>query len=325
MTPSAEDFPQKTAHIAVLGVGAVGQLICHQLTAKAAKVLLLTRDISGLQTLTCQPLMDVNATSCMPESVVHQYPSLVTANLTAEHLAHIRLLIVTTKAYQVVALLTPLLAKLRTDCHILLLHNGMGPHLALSSLLAQYPAMGLSLGTTSQGAMRLAQWQVKHTGTGLTQLGHGFGAAINDNYRALLLDAIPDSHWQDDIITHLWQKLAINCAINPLTAIHQCQNGALAAPQHQDTISRLLLELIPVAKAQGVKLELANLLEKVNQVIHLTAQNYSSMYQDIAHHRPTEIDQINGYVIQSASYYGLPVPAHETLVSNIKSLEAHQA
>ncbi|ABE54058.1 2-dehydropantoate 2-reductase [Shewanella denitrificans OS217] len=322
MTPSAEDVLQNTANIAVLGVGAVGQLICHQLTAKAAKVLLLTRDVSGPQTLTCQPLMDASATSCVPDSVTHQYPSLITTNLTAEHLAHIRLLIVTTKAYQVVALLTPLLAKLRADCHILLLHNGMGPHLALSVLLAQHPAMGLSLGTTSQGAMRLSQWQIKHTGTGLTQLGHGFGAVINDNYRALLLDAIPDSHWQDDIITSLWQKLAINCAINPLTAIHQCQNGALAAPQHQDTISQLLLELIPVAKAQGVKLELDNLLEKVNQVIHLTAQNYSSMYQDITHHRPTEIAQINGYVSQCAQEYGLKTPLHHAILASIKSLEA---
>jgi 2-dehydropantoate 2-reductase len=325
MSPSAEDLPQHTADIAILGVGAVGQLICHQLTAKAANILLLTRSAHGPLSLICQPFMDLDLSPNVPKTVTHQYPSLITANLTPEQLVQVRLLIVTTKAYQVLDLLTPLLPKLSADCHILLLHNGMGPHLALLPLLSQYPAMGLSLGTTSQGVIRQSQWQIKHTGTGLTHLGHGFGKPMADNYQQLLLKAIPSSHWQDDIISSLWQKLAINCAINPLTAIHQCQNGALSAPQHQDAIRLLLLELIPVAKAQGVKLELASLLEKVNQVIQLTAQNYSSMWQDIAHHRPTEIDQINGYVIQSARHYGLTVPAHEAIVSDIKSLEARKS
>jgi 2-dehydropantoate 2-reductase len=321
MIASVEDSPQETTHIALLGAGAVGQLICHQLAAKSAKVLLLTRSDSGPQTLTCQPFAD-DATDSVSNRVSHQFQGMITANLTAEDLAHIRCLIVTTKAYQVVEILTPLLPKLRADCHILLLHNGMGPHLTIRTLLAQYPAMGLSLGTTSQGVIRLSQWQIKHTGTGLTHLGHGFGQPMLASYRQLLLDAIPDSHWQTDIISSLWQKLAINCAINPLTAIHKCKNGALAAPQHQNTIHNLLLELIPVAQAQGVKLEVANLLEKTNQVIHFTANNYSSMYQDIAHSRPTEIDEINGYISQCGKEYGLQTPLHQAIVASIKSLES---
>ncbi|MBB1268562.1 2-dehydropantoate 2-reductase [Shewanella sp. SR44-3] len=308
-------------HIALLGVGAVGQLICHQLSSVGSEILLLTRSKSGLQTLTYHPISNADTNVSAYTTISHQYHCQAIEAVTVEQLANIRLLIVTTKAYQVVELIKPLLAILRADCHLVLLHNGMGPHLALSAMLAQYPNIGLSLATTSQGALRLSQWQVKHTGAGLTHLGHSFGKPMADNYRQLLLKAIPNSHWQDDIISSLWQKLAINCAINPLTAIHQCQNGALAAPQHQDTIRALLLELIPVAKAQGVELEFASLLEKVNQVISLTAQNYSSMYQDIAHHRPSEITQINGYVSQSAQQHGLQTPHHQAMLNAIKSLE----
>jgi 2-dehydropantoate 2-reductase len=33
--------------------------------------------------------------------------------------------------------------------------------------------------------------------------------------------------WSTDILTRLWRKLALNCAINPLTVLHDCQNGGL--------------------------------------------------------------------------------------------------
>jgi 2-dehydropantoate 2-reductase len=325
--------------IALLGVGAIGQLLSHQLCANGAKLRLLTRQESGDCTL---ELSELNPQEKPPS---HQVPtSHVSTHLIAKHLkssvsrihcqalayadirpdnmADITLLIVTTKAYQVTQLIVPLLSKLNPNCHILLLHNGMGPHLDLAPHLAAYPNMGLSLGNTSQGAMRTSTWHVRHTGEGLTHLGHAYGTAMPDTYRQLLLQAIPNSHWQADIITSLWQKLAINCAINPLTAIHACENGALSAPPYQEIIKQLLTELIPVAKTQGVKLAFDDLLTKVNQVITLTAKNHSSMYQDITHQRPTEIAQINGFVVQSAKTHQLKTPTHQRLMNDINALQS---
>jgi 2-dehydropantoate 2-reductase len=304
--------------IALLGVGAIGQLISHQLCANGAKLRLLTRQESGDCTL---ELTELNPQEKPPSHQIH-CNALAYADIRPDNMADITLLIVTTKAYQVTQLVVPLLSKLNPDCHILLLHNGMGPHLDLAPHLAAYPNMGLSLGTTSQGAMRTSKWHVRHTGEGLTHLGHAFGTAMPDTYRQLLLQAIPNSHWQADIITSLWQKLAINCAINPLTAIHACENGALSAPPYQEIIKQLLTELIPVAKTQGVKLAFDDLLTKVNQVITLTAKNHSSMYQDITHQRPTEIAQINGFVVQSAKTHQLKTPTHQQLMNDINALQS---
>jgi 2-dehydropantoate 2-reductase len=307
--------------IALLGAGAVGQLLNHQLCAHGAKLRLLTRQGSGDCTL---ELTELNPQEKNRPQQIH-CQALAYADIKPDNMADITLLIVTTKAYQVTQLVVPLLSKLKPDCHILLLHNGMGPHLDLAPHLAAYPNMGLSLGTTSQGAMRTSTWHVRHTGEGLTHLGHAYGTAMPDTYRQLLLRAIPNSHWQADIITSLWQKLAINCAINPLTAIHACENGALSAPPHQEIIKQLLTELIPVAKTQGVKLAFDDLLNKVNQVITLTAKNHSSMYQDITHKRPTEIAQINGFVVQSAKTHQLKTPTHQQLMNDINALSEAQA
>lgn len=323
MPSSVEETQPIAADIAILGVGAIGQLLGHQLHASGAQLLLLTRRESGQHPLTLtEAVSQLNTQSqAQLRSRTMSANTLAYTELTRERLAGIRLLIVTTKAYQVLDLVLPMLDKLSSDCHILLLHNGMGPHITLSVKLKAYPHLGLSLGTISQGAMRVSQWHVQHTGTGLTQLGHGFGVAMPKAYRQRLLYAIPDCQWQDDIITSLWHKLAINCAINPLTAIHQCHNGALSAEHHQHTIHLLLRELIPVAKAQGVVLNFDMLIEKVNQVISLTAKNHSSMYQDIVHRRLTEIDQINGFVVQCAKTYSLDTPVNSRLVAAIKALE----
>jgi 2-dehydropantoate 2-reductase len=307
--------------IALLGVGAIGQLLSHQLCAHGAKLRLLTRQGSGDCTL---ELTELNPQENPRSEQIH-CQALAYADIKPDNMAGITLLIVTTKAYQVTQLVIPLLSKLNPNCHILLLHNGMGPHIALAPHLTAYPNMGLSLGTTSQGAMRTSTWHVRHTGEGLTHLGHAYGTAMPDTYRQLLLQAIPNSHWQADIITSLWQKLAINCAINPLTAIHACENGALSAPPYQEIIKQLLTELIPVANTQGVKLAFDDLLTKVNQVITLTAKNHSSMYQDITHQRPTEIAQINGFVVQSAKTHQLKTPTHQQLINDINALSEAQA
>ncbi|AEG12748.1 2-dehydropantoate 2-reductase [Shewanella baltica BA175] len=304
--------------IAILGAGAVGQLICRQLTVAGMNVGFIGRSAleSSQQVLSFTPLASADDKQQQMHAIPYSVPIL-----TADALDNIRLVIVCVKAYQVLDALSPLLKQLPSQCHILLLHNGMGPHLALAPLInAQANGRGLSLGTTSQGVLRQAPWQIKQTGQGLTQLGHFAGAELTKHYRNALLAAIPSSEWVDAIVPCLWQKLAVNAAINPLTALYQCPNGKLAEPDFSEVIKGILDELVMVAAHDGVSLDKSFLHDRVYQVIRLTAGNFSSMHQDIAHQRRTEIDQINGYICERAQAHGLSAPVNAELWTRVKQL-----
>ncbi|WOT05957.1 ketopantoate reductase family protein [Shewanella youngdeokensis] len=314
--PLLTSRPSSTlTHISIVGAGAIGQLIFHQLSTAINplqhRLNIITRaSQSCTQQLT---LTDLNHRQTTKMAM------LVGKDEYAQQLPNTDLLIVCVKAYQVNNALQSLLPHLSPNCHILLLHNGMGPHLTVSAMLA---GQSLSLGTTSQGALKQSAWHITQTGNGLTQLGpYSQPSTLPQPLQTMLLTAIPNSQWCSDILTMLWQKLAVNAAINPLTAIEQCQNGQLADKQYQADITTVVAELVSVAKAQHIELELNAVLDRVYQVIALTAQNYSSMHQDVHHQRLTEIDAINGFVVQMAKNHHIATPKNQLFVEQIKLLE----
>jgi 2-dehydropantoate 2-reductase len=305
-----------TQKIGVIGAGAIGQLMFNLIATQAnsqtgTAVYLIGREPSS-HSSTLQFITLSNST---------QKNTIIVLGQENPELAELDLVIVCVKAYQVDELMCNLLPKLASHCHIILLHNGMGPHLNAAKHLCGYPKMGLSLATTSQGALRNAQWQVTHTGNGQTTIGHYTGQKLAKALKDCLSQAIPELIWHTNIITALWQKLIINCAINPLTAIFACKNGQLAEDRFAKHINMLVEECIEVAKADGISLSHPASIEMVYKVITLTANNISSMYQDILQQRKTEIDYISGYVVERAAQHQIAVPANVNNQQSIKALE----
>eukprot|EP00536_Pseudo-nitzschia_multiseries_P001257 jgi/Psemu1/180480/e_gw1.15.50.1 len=112
----------------------------------------------------------------------------------------------------------------------------------------------------------------------------------------------------------LWNKLAANCVINPLTSLFRCTNGELAMePSFPELREQLLAEVARVAKAMR---------DFVTRTITATRDNKSSMYQDIlrGNQTKTEIDHLNGYVVRKGRELGLDCPSNEDLCSRIAEL-----
>jgi len=126
--------------------------------------------------------------------------------------------------------------------------------------------------------------------------------------------------WRDDIETALWQKLAVNCAINPLTALNNIPNGGLLAAHYVETITAVCEEVCAVARVCKIELEVNTITEQVFNVIERTAENFSSMHQDVINKRTTEIEGINGYIVNQAKKKGIDVPTNTLLYKAIKAL-----
>ncbi len=64
---------------------------------------------------------------------------------------------------------------------------------------------------------------------------------------------------------------------------------------------------------------LADALNNAYTVMSLTAENYSSMQQDIANNRPTEIMAICGYISEQGKRYNIKTPTNNELLAKIQA------
>jgi 2-dehydropantoate 2-reductase len=290
-------------NITILGPGAIGSLYAYRLNQAGHSVSLWGR-----------------APSNSIELSVDSLPPLTFANQDTQKLQHCDLLIVTLKAWQVETALSPILEMLHQDAIILFLHNGMGTVERLQNQLHNRPVL---LGTTTHGALRVTGNQIRHTGQGQTLIGAWNALGQQCQFVADVLDhAITPAKWHDSIQTALWTKLVINCAINPLTATLDCQNGQLTRPEYRSQLSAIVSEAVMCAQTQGIGLDDEALLQTVLTVAQATAENYSSMHQDIYNKRQSEIDFITGYLLDIAQQNQLAVPQNATLFQHIKQIEA---
>jgi 2-dehydropantoate 2-reductase len=119
----------------------------------------------------------------------------------------------------------------------------------------------------------------------------------------------------------LWRKLAINCAINPLTVIHRCRNGELLdKPEALAQIASVVEEILQLSKILNLDQGLANLHEQVLDVARATANNRSSMLQDIESGKETEIEAITGYLCRLAIKHSMQLPTNEELLAQVKAI-----
>lgn len=282
-------------HWHILGAGSIGLLWAAKLREAGHQVTLITRQV--------QPVRPVWLDN----------QRIAVASSTAKQCRSIDYLLICTKSFQTEQALASVAHAVHENTVLVLLQNGMG---GTQPLLQRWPNNPLFAAITTEGAQRVGIMQVKHTGTGQTQIGtlNGSDIAICAHLACGL-----SLHYQEDIEQALWQKLIINCCINPLTVMFDCLNGALLKNQQAlQLIDQLLIECLQVAKAQQREFDANTMRQQIIEVLEKTAHNSSSMREDIRQQRPCEIDAINGFIVHTAQTHGLKAPQNALIVRAIK-------
>ena len=202
----------------------------------------------------------------------------------------------------------------------LTLQNGLGNVERLAAVLG---SDGVALGVTSQGATILAPGRVRHAGHGPTYLAQRPAtAAVLARLAALLNQVGLESHLTHNADGLMWGKLAVNAGINPLTALLGVRNGYLAENEPARTVmGQAAEEAAAVARAQGIELPFADAAGRALTVARATADNYSSMLQDVRRGAPTEIEAICGAIVEYGRRFKVPTPVNEGLYQLVKRLE----
>lgn len=287
--------------ITVLGCGALGQLWLTALYRQG-------HEVQGWLRVP-QPWCSVN----LQETHGQVFNELFTAN-DPDFLASSDLLLVTLKAWQVSTAVKNLAAQLPATSPVLLIHNGMGTLEELRTL--QQP---LLIGMTTHAARRDGNLII-HVANGITHIGPANAAAQAYSFLADTLHAaLPDVAWHNEMGGASWKKLAVNCVVNPLTALYDCPNGTLRA--HPQEVEAICNEVATVMQREGHHSSPDDLLFYVWQVVDSTAANISSMLQDVRARRHTEIDYITGYLLKRARAHGISVPENARLYELIKRKE----
>jgi 2-dehydropantoate 2-reductase len=198
--------------------------------------------------------------------------------------------------------------RVHSQAWVLSLQNGIGMEEEILRCVA--PERFLR-GVTAHGATLLGPGRVRWAGVGPTRLGRWQGPLVPEIEKiiALFRCAEIETEYSEEIERLLWEKLIINCAINPLTALLDRPNGAIVQdPELQEISGAVAREALRVARTHGVALTEAEAIERVETVACKTAQNISSMLQDVRRGRPTEIDYINGAVVREGRRLGIPTP-----------------
>jgi 2-dehydropantoate 2-reductase len=126
-----------------------------------------------------------------------------------------------------------------------------------------------------------------------------------------------------DVMAELWSKLMVNCAYNAISGLAQLPYGVLAGvPEVVEFQRTVVREVVAVAHADGVKLELETSLQAMERIASAMPAQFSSTAQDMARGKRSEIDHLNGTVARRGAALGVPTPANQALHALVKLVEA---
>jgi len=173
---------------------------------------------------------------------------------------------------------------------------------------------------------------VKHHGRGDLVIGTMSPTRLNHPQQTLtavselFASAQVAVHISNNVMVELWSKLMVNCAFNAISGLSQLSYGKLAEREAiRSTQADVVKEVIAVAKADRVVLSESESLQTVANIAVAMAGQKSSTAQDMARHKISEIDHLNGFIVRRGFVHGIATPVNQALYALVKLVESSYA
>lgn len=288
--------------VSVIGPGAMGCLFAARLARSGVKVCLIDHRTDRAARLDKAGITVETPTETFTERVS------VSTHIPSGQ----EYVLVLTKSYS-----TPRLSFL-PDTPVLTLQNGLGNVEQLCSMVGSARVMA---GATTEASTLIAEGRIRHAAEGKTIFG-AWTSCATDGASETLRAAGFDVEVTDAPGQLIWEKVAINASINPLSALLDVPNGRLLELKEIRELMRdLVVEAAKVASTEGYRFG-HSLVEMAEDICKNTSNNISSMLQDIRAGRKTEIEAISGEILRRAQLASLPTPRTRVIYQLVRGLES---
>ncbi len=292
--------------VAVLGAGAVGCYFGGMLARAGHRVTLIGRP---------QHVQVFEARGLRMQTLAFDETVKVHASTDAAAVADADLVLFAVKSPDTEAAGTQMRPHLKPGALVLCLQNGVDNAERLRALL---PGTDVAAAVVYVATEMTGPGHLRHHGRG--ELVIEPSQASERVAQALMQAGVP-TEVSDNVRGALWAKLILNCAYNALSAVGRIAYGQLVRqPGVTEVMREVVAECRAVAAADGVILP-GDVDTAVRRIAETMPTQYSSTAQDLMRGKPSEIDHLNGYVVQRAAALGVPTPANRVLWVVVRLVE----
>lgn len=294
----------------------MGSLFAWQLWRSGAQVHIYDPWVEHVQAIQAQGLR-VDYTQ-------GQEIAAINASTDAHTIGPCDVLMIFGKFHQTESLIQACQPVVNANTLILTLQNGLGN---IEILQNANPKNRLAFGLTTLTSELHGPGHIEssYSGTGETFFWplDGQITAVETQLGRLLSSPIGTMSLDAQIELRIWKKLVINCCLNTVCALANTHVGGVTATQSVwQLFENIISEIVTLAAIKHIPLTRDMALSYLSQVCVNAADHFPSMVIDIRRGKRTEIDCLNGAIVQQLKSCGMSAPCNETMTSLINVLEA---
>jgi len=300
----------------ILGAGAMGSVVGGALARAGQDVVFVDVSKETVESINSRGLIiqDKSGQRQTIDAAVTDQPGTV---------GPVDLIIVFVKCYHTEVAIRNAASMVTPDTTVLSLQNGWGNGAKIGKIVGPEK---LLLGVSYHSATVLAPGHVLHAGQGPTFIGELDGklsdrlACVAESFNAAGITVAPTS----SILKEIWSKLALNAATLPTSAsICLTAERLLSTVEMEQLMKELLKEVVAIAQAQQIPLDFDERWKAITDLLQkLAPDTKGSMLQDVEKKRRTEIDVINGAIVEAGHRLNIPTPYNNAMFWLMKALES---
>lgn len=306
----------KDSTILLVGMGAIGSVMLARFNKKNYSVTCLSTD-EGTKLIKSKGL-----SVKLKNEEIHQLQKCEIYSELPEDIKF-DLCIITAKSWANEEIVEKISDNLSFNSSILLFQNGIKIE---EPFIRSEKEWLVTRALTSQAAIRESASVITEANIGDTKIGgvNHQNEQVIKFWKDILTDIGLEISLSNDIYKDIWMKCIVNCSILPLGAITNLTNGEIIKDRILSKIIHdTIYEILSVSKDE-VALTFEEAYDLVDTIVNQTFNHKCSMLQDIERGARTEIEMLNGKIVEIGKEKDIPTPVNKKLVEILKQFSEEE-